>query len=452
MSESETLIGAVAEKAVIGALLQYSNDPVVGQILASTEIEDFEVPACRAIRAAAVGFEDSPFDLTTIALKLEQSGELDTVVTPAFMFDVMENSPLPVTIETHIQSLRTYRASRQVRNISNQISQGIEQTHGDPAKLSALVETSASQMTDSLVGIGSNGWKKIGESVTDLINKDHSGPSEFISTGIAELDEALGGGLGFGTVTTVAARPAFGKSAFSLDVMRRAAMEGIPCALFSLEMGQEEIAARFLGGASRIAHRAIRKGTYTDSEKASLLDWAGKIESLPTFIDTRDTVGPSDIESAYARFSAEANSMHGTGIKLLVIDYLQLMGTGQKFVNREQEVAHYMRSITKLTKRENIATILISQLNRGENKREVESRPSVRDLRESGSIEQDSDVVLLLGKPDEEAVEGARGAMDIIIGKNRNGPLQDVPVTFLAHYPTFESRVPTEGDSSSEEW
>lgn len=452
MSDNETLVGTIAEQAVIGALLRYPDDPIVGQILASTQVDDFETPACRAIRSAAEGMDDAPFDLSSIALRLDQQGLLGTSVTVDVLQSMVEGAPLPITVDRHIEALKVYRATRQIHSNARALVEGLESSHGDPDILSALVEDTVVGINDSLVGVGAHAWQVIGDSASALINKDHSGPSEYISTGLNNLDEALGGGLGLGTVTTIAARPGFGKSTLALDIFRKATLDGIPAALFSLEMGQEEVAGRYLGGAAKIGHRALRNGLYTETEKRRLLDWEQKLKTIPAYIDTRDTVGPQDIISTFARFNADSKVKHGSGIKLLVLDYIQLMTSNRRFPSRQEEVAYYMREMTKFAKRENIALILVAQLNRGDSKRDVEHRPTVKDLRESGSIEQDSDVVMLLAKPEDDAIEEPRGEMDIIIGKNRNGPITDVPVTFLAHYPTFEERDPADDVSSIEEW
>lgn len=447
---NDSLVGTIAEEAVIGALLRYPGEAVVGQILSMTEVDDFETPPCRAIRFAALDLPEDGFDLTTIAGRLEQNGDLDSVVTGDFLRRVVENAPVPVAVQEHLNSLKTYRAARQITLSAKALVEDINSSKGNSDRLSEAVEESVVTINDSLVGVGTHGWQTIGQTVNDLINKDHSGPSEFVSTGIGTLDDALGGGLGLGTITTVAARPGFGKSALSLHIMREATLAGIPSALFSLEMGYEEVTSRFLGGAAKINHRALRKGEYTETERERIVEWGEKLQNAPAYIDTRDTVGPQDIIGAFARFNADAKMKYGTGIQLLVLDYLQLMTSARRFPSREQEVSHYMREVTKLAKREQIAVIVVAQLNRGDKNRDVEHRPSVKDLRESGAIEQDSDVVLLLAKPeDEDDSDHPRGGMDIIIGKNRNGPLQDIPVTFLAQYPTFEER---DAEEEKDDW
>lgn len=452
MSDNETLIGALAEQAVIGALLRYPDDPIVGQILASTDVDDFETPVCRVIRLAAHGMEDSPFDLSSIALRLDQMGELNTTVTVDLLKSMVENAPVPITVDRHIDALKSYRAARQIHANARVLLQGLESSHGDPDVLSTVVEETLIGINDSLVGVGTHTWQTIGDTASELIHKDHSGPSEYVSTGLAGLDDPLGGGLGLGTVTTIAARPGFGKSTLALDIIRKASLDGTPAALFSMEMGHEEITSRFLGGASRIGHRAIRRGLITDSEKHRLLEWEQKLKSIPMYMDTRDTLGPQDIISTFARFNADSKVKFGAGIKVVCVDYLQLMTSARRFPSRQEEVAYYMREMTKFAKRESIALIIVAQLNRGDKNRDVEHRPSVKDLRESGAIEQDSDVVILLAKPEEDVIEEPRGEMEGIIGKNRNGPMVDVPITFMAHYPTFEDRDPAESTTSIEEW
>lgn len=417
------------------------------EILARTEVDDFEMPACRSIRSACQGLEGRNFDLSIIAGRLEQAGDLDVTVTADFLQRAWEEAPVPALLAEHLDALTAFRAARNVAATAQYLHESLSATGGgNPENLIALTEEATTTMNDSLIGVGSYGWSTLGASVEDLLNKDHSGPSEFIPTGIPALDELIGG-LGMGTVTTVAARPGFGKSALAMQFVRKAANAGKPSLLLSLEMGTEEVTARYLAGEARISYTNIRKGKIDEAESDILRQWSDQLQEAPVYFDTRDTVGPSELMSSFTRLNADAKMKYGEGIQMVVIDYLQLMSSARKFPSRQEEVAHYMREVTKLAKRENIAVVVVAQLNRGDKNRDVEHRPSVKDLRESGAIEQDSDVILLLAKPEDmEDLDRPRGEMEVIVGKNRNGPLGDVPVTFLAPYAAFEERDPSDDD------
>lgn len=436
----DELIGKTAEFAVIGAVLRYADDDLLSQVLATTEIDYFETPACRAVREVLSALEGKPYDPSVIKLKLQEIDKLNDPVTPEFLEEVIKHAPLPVTVPEHVQALRTYHAQRKVFNETNNLLQGIRSNKGNASELSGLIDDSISNLGDMMLNIGTHDWVTIGESVTDLINKDHTGPSEFISTGINSIDEVLNGGLGLGQMITVAARPGFGKSSLALDMVRAAITEGTPTALFSMEMSKEENTARLLGSASLINHQAIRKGEYTAKEKDSLIYWNDKFNNAPLYLDTRSDLTLNDLFATYFRMNADAKSKYNQEIKLVVIDYLQLLQSNRKFPSRQEEIAYYSRSIKAFSKKNSVAVITIAQLNRGGKNSDVDHRPDVKDLRESGAIEQDSDVVLLLAKPEEDVIETSIGKMLLIVGKNRNGDTKDIPLSFMAHYPRFEER------------
>lgn len=460
-AQEANLTGTVAQTGVIGTLLRYPDDPVVNLILTSTTVDDFTIAPCRAIRLAASKVDQDNFTVGALKMYLEQQGDLGTVVDHVGLAQVLADAPVPAAVPDLISALKSYRAGREIENIAQGMGRAIETSRGNTDSIISVVEQSIDDMNTALIGVGADQVSELGDAAFDLINKDHSGPSRFVSSGLPELDEYLGGGFGEGTLTTLAARPGFGKSALAIDIFRTATMDNIPCMFFSLEMGIEEVTARYVGPAAEIGHVALRKGRFTPEEGERLRELATDFKTKPAYIDTRDALSPRDLASTFARFNAEAKMVYGQPIRLVIVDYLQLLESGKedRKSNRQEEVSSFTRALKRMSKREDLAVVALSQLRRGDSKRDVEHRPSVQDLRESGAIEQDSDIVLLLASAEESETGDARGEMDIIVGKNRNGPKGDIPVTFMAHYPTFVPRersesFDSEDDSSSDiaEW
>lgn len=448
----DSLVGVTAELGVIGALLRYPNDPVVGLILETTAVEDFTIAACRSIRLAASKVDPDNFTVESVRAHLEQQGDLGDPVTPNGLVSTISNAPVPAAVPDLVAMLKSYSAARTIEVSSKQLTQSVAATRGNASELVSVVENGIESYQNALIGVGTDRVTNLSDPAFDLLNQDKDAPAKFVETGLEELDEVLGGGLGYGTLTTLAGRPGFGKSACALDFFRNATKNKIPSLLFSLEMGVEEVIARYMGSASRISQRAIRKGLYTDEEKETLLKMAEEFRDLPGYLDTRSEVTTQDIASTFARYNAEAKLRHGTGIKLVVIDYLQLLSAPDSFESRQAQISYLTRWLKIFSKREQVAVVILSQLKRGDSKRDVERRPTVQDLRESGSIEQDSDSVLLLAAAAESETGDPQGEMDLIVGKNRNGPVTDIPVTFMAQYPTFVSRVrnePAEGEETT---
>lgn len=392
------------------------------------------------------------FTVESVRAHLEQQGDLGDPVTPDGLVSVISDAPVPAAVPDLIAMLKSYSAARQIESASKELTLSVGATRGNASDLVAVVEQGIETYQNALVSVGTSQVSNLADPAFALLNQDQDAPDKFVATGLEDLDEVLGGGLGFGTLTTLAGRPGFGKSACALDFYRNATKNNVPSLMFSLEMGLEEVVARYMGSASRISQRAIRKGLYTDAEKETLLQMAEEFRSLPGYLDTRSEITTQDISSTFARCNAESKLKHGRGIELVIIDYLQLMNVNGKFESRQAQISYLTRWLKVFSKREQVAVVILSQLRRGDSKRDVERRPTVQDLRESGSIEQDSDSVLLLAAAAESETGDPQGEMDLIVGKNRNGPVTDIPVTFMAQYPTFVSRVrstPTESEEST---
>ena len=250
-------------------------------------------------------------------------------------------------------------------------------------------------------------------------------------TGFTDLD-LLTNGLHPGQMIVVAARPAVGKSTLGLDIARSASIRnGMTSVIFSLEMSRNEISMRMLSAESQVPLQNMRKGTMRDEDWTRLARTMGRVSEAPLFIDDSPNMSLMEIRAKCRRLKQRHD------LKLVVIDYLQLMSSGKRVESRQQEVSEFSRAIKLLAKELEVPVIAISQLNRGSEAR-TDKKPQMSDLRESGSIEQDADVVVLLHREDMYEKESARaGEADIIVAKHRNGPTDTIVVAFQGHYARF---------------
>lgn len=261
-----------------------------------------------------------------------------------------------------------------------------------------------------------------------------------VPTGFYELDE-LTHGLHPGQMIVIAARPAVGKSTFALDFARSAAIKHkLPTVFFSLEMSRNEIAMRLMSAEATIQLQDLRRGTLRDEHWAKIAKVMGPLNESPLFIDDSPNMSLMEIRAKCRRLKQQH------GLKLVVLDYLQLMSSGKKVESRQQEVSEFSRALKLLAKELEVPVIALSQLNRGSEQRQ-DKRPMVSDLRESGSIEQDADMVILLHREDVYNKESPRaGEADILVAKHRNGPTKDIVVAFQGHYSRFANMAADSGD------
>jgi replicative DNA helicase len=249
-----------------------------------------------------------------------------------------------------------------------------------------------------------------------------------VPTGFIELDE-LTHGLHPGQMIVIAARPAVGKSTIGMDIARAAAIRHKQAtAIFSLEMSRTEITMRVLSAEAQIQLQDLRKGTLGDAGWQKLARIMGQISESPLFIDDSPNMSLMEIRAKCRRLKQQHN------LKLVVIDYLQLMTSGKKVESRQQEVSEFSRALKLLAKEIEVPVIAISQLNRGPEQR-TDKRPQMSDLRESGSIEQDADMVILLHR--DKSDPSREGEADVIVAKHRNGPTKDIVLAFQGHYARF---------------
>jgi replicative DNA helicase len=255
-----------------------------------------------------------------------------------------------------------------------------------------------------------------------------------LPTGFRDLDELLSG-LQQGNLVIVAARPGVGKSSFATNVARNAAVESrVPVAMFSLEMSRWEIGMRLLCGEAGVPWDRIRGRRVGADDWSRIVQAAEVLHDAPLSIVDAGNVTIVDIRAKARRLSARKQ-----GLGLIIVDYLQLMSHHRRVDNRQQEIAEITRSLKLLAKELKIPVIAVSQLNRDPERRQ-DKRPQLSDLRESGAIEQDSDVVMFIHRDDSDPAK--KGLADLIVAKHRNGPTDTVPVTFLPHLTQFRNYAP----------
>jgi len=257
-----------------------------------------------------------------------------------------------------------------------------------------------------------------------------------VPTGFKDLDE-LTNGLHPGQMVIVAARPSLGKSTIALDWLRSAAIKhGLPSVIFSLEMSRNEITMRLLSAEARVPLHHMRSGTMSDEDWARLARRMGEVAEAPLFIDDSPNLTMMEIRAKARRLKQRHD------LRLIVIDYMQLMTSPRKVDSRQQEVSELSRSIKLLAKELEVPVVAVSQLNRNPEQR-ADKKPQLSDLRESGAIEMDADVVLLLHREDFYEKESPRaGEADLIVAKHRNGPTATVTVAFQGHYSRFVDMSP----------
>ena len=256
-----------------------------------------------------------------------------------------------------------------------------------------------------------------------------------VPTGFAELDD-LTNGLHGGQMIVVAARPAMGKSTLALDFARASAIKNNqPTIFFSLEMGRSEIAMRLLSAEGAIPLQNMRKGTLDSRDWTTVAQTRGRINDAPLYIDDSPNMTLVEIRAKCRRLKQRA------GLKMVVIDYLQLMTSGKRVESRQQEVSEFSRALKLLAKELQVPVVALSQLNRGSEQR-TDKRPQVSDLRESGSIEQDADMVILLHRDSVYDRETRPGEADLIVAKHRNGPTKDIEIAFQGHFSRFADMAP----------
>ena len=423
-----------AERSVLAALLL--NDETVNIAAEIIEAKDFYQPAHRLIYQAVTDIIASGqrIDLVTLQDELTKRGQLDSVGGLVYLLSLQEDLPTLGFIEQHAQIIRSKAMLRELINsAAHIIAHCYEQNDENIAAVldeaeKVIFQISSKRSTQSFVQL--NIWiKKTFKHLSEL--KNHGKGITGIPSGYRRLDQ-LTSGFQKGDFIVLAARPSMGKTALALTVAANAAIEGMPVGFFSLEMSAEQLTLRLLSSESGIAHHHIRNATISSEEWLELTKAAGQLGDLKLFIDDTATVDIMDLRAKARKLKMEQ------GVQLLVIDYLQLIHSAKRHENRHQEVSEISRALKALAKELEIPIIALSQLSRAVDSR-MDKRPILSDLRESGAIEQDADLIMFLYRESVYNPETENPALaELIIGKQRNGPTGIVHLHFAKELTKFQ--------------
>jgi replicative DNA helicase len=432
-----------SERAVLAAVLL---DPrLLAAVSGRLRAEDFFGERHRAIFAAMLELQESgsPIDLRTLQARLEQKAELDSVGGLGYLAGLDIDLPDLGRFDSYVEIVKERSVRRRLIDVCRDVMRDCLDGGTDAPAALAHAEQAVLALGEEAIRRGFVPLARILEETLEMLEDSPGKGLTGVSSGFVDLDQKTHG-LGRGTLIIVAGRPGMGKSTLALNIAQHVAIRAHQTVgVFSLEMGQQELALRILAAESGVRFSKLRSGLYSQSEALKLVETMKSISRAPLFID--DTAAPTILEvaSKARRLKAEKN------LALLVIDYLQLMQAGGRFENRNLEISAITRSFKQLSKEIDIPIILLSQLSRQPERRGGDHKPQLADLRESGAIEQDADVVLFVYRDCVYNEEADPHEAELMISKNRNGETGSVPLVFMGEITRFHSRA-APGQESAE--
>jgi replicative DNA helicase len=428
-----------AEQSVLGAVL-LENEALV-KALELLQVDDFYREAHRQIFSAMIGLYDknTPVDQITLCEHLKSKNKLAEVGGLSYIAELADAIPTSANIEYYARIVREKAILRNL--ITNATGIVAKATSGqeDIEDILDFSEKTIFQIAERQVKPSYYPLKSILHATFKDIERLYEKKQLItgVPTGFSDLDEKTSG-FQPSDLIIIAGRPSMGKTAFCLNIAQHAAtVEQVPTVIFSLEMSKEQLALRMLCSEARVDNHKLRSGFIADSEWGKLTLAAGRLAEASLFIDDTPGMSVFEMRTKARRLKAE----HGLG--MIIVDYLQLMsGSKTRSDSREQEISEISRSLKALAKELSVPVLALSQLNRRLEDR-TDKRPHMADLRESGAIEQDADVIIFIYRdevyhPDNE---DTRGTAEIIIGKQRNGPTGDITLTFRNEFTRFENHA-----------
>ncbi len=431
-----------AEQSVLGGLMLENQawDKVADKLQEKDFYRQEHQIIFRAV--ASLANQSKPFDWVTLTEELKRINELATVGGDNYLVELLKNTPTAANIGAYADIVRERSILRQLIGVASDITESAFFLSGRTS-LEVLdeAERKVFQIADSSMrGEGPVAISDILAKTVDRIDTLFHSQDAItgLSSGYKDLDE-MTAGLQPSDLIIVAGRPSMGKTAFAMNVAEHAALKsGKPILIFSMEMPGESLAMRMLSSLGRIEQNRLRTGRLEDDDWPRITSAVSMLAEAKMFIDDGAALSPSEVRARARRVARE----HGQ-LGLIVIDYLQLMQMAESRENRTTEISEISRSLKGLAKELDVPVIALSQLNRGLEQR-TDKRPVMSDLRESGAIEQDADLILFIYR-DEVYNENSpdKGTAEVIIAKQRNGPIGKIRLTFLGKYTRFESFTST---------
>lgn len=444
------------ESAVLGAMLiEPEAVPKAIEVLQPTH---FYAKKHEIIFTSMISLFDSnePIDTVTLYEDLKKDGKLEAVGGASYLSQLTHDVSTAANIEYHARIILEKWILRQLIKTSIDIADLAIEGSEDVMDLLDVAEAKIFKIAEQSL---KESYKSMDKAVHEAVEHIMSIHSQKISTfsvpsGFLDLDEMLGG-FQRSDLIIVAARPSMGKTAFALSLVRNAAVDHkVPIVFFSLEMATLQLVTRLISSQAEMDAHSIRTGKFRAEDGQRISRTAHKLSEAPIYIDDAPGQSVTEIRAKCRRLKAEKD------IGMVVIDYMQLMTAGMRMESREREISQISRSLKALAKELNIPVIALAQLNRAVEAR-TDKRPMLSDLRESGSIEQDADVVLFLNRPEYYGIkaypdgESTEGIGEVIVGKQRNGPTGDVKLRFISQYAKFENlelrynQIPQSAESAS---
>ncbi|MEQ1746505.1 MAG: replicative DNA helicase [Saprospiraceae bacterium] len=436
------------EEAVLGALMTDREAMnIVADLLTP---EAFYTPAHQAIYQAIMRLHERqhPVDILTVTEELRKCGELDRAGGSYYLVELTNRVASAANIEYHSRIIQQKHIQRQIiATGAKMVKDGYEDTidcfdalqHAEQ-DLFAITQNSLSRSSTKAGSIAFSTFKQIEQNALKARNGDGI---TGISAGIAEVD-ALTGGWQNSDLVILAARPGMGKTGFALSVALNAAKCGVPVAFFSLEMTNPQLVMRMMAMLGEVSGHKMRDGSLSDEELMTLAEAADQVENLPIYLDDTPGISIVEMRAKCRRLKRQHD------VQLVIVDYLQLMtltpgGMENKNANREQEVSGISRALKALAKELNVPVIALSQLSRAVETRGGAKRPQLSDLRDSGAVEQDADIVSFIYRPEyygileDESGESLKGIAEIIFAKNRHGDTDTIKVKFEKQFTRFST-------------
>jgi len=426
-----------AELAVLGGMLMASE--AVSTAIELLDDTCFYKDAHKKIFLAALALYErlEPIDVLTVSNELQKRNQLEAIGGNYYLAELVERTPSAANIEYHCKIVLDKALLRKLITVSNEIQQdcfdagqdSIDIIDSAEQKIFSISESHARQDYSHISPIIHKTLEKI-----EQYSKSQ-GKVSGIATGFHKLDDILSG-MQNSDLIILAARPSMGKTALALNIARNAAADGVPVAIFSLEMADYQLVMRMLCSEARIDSHRVRLGRLTEKEWERLGRYVGQLANYPLYIDDTPGISILELRSKARRLKAEHN------IGLIVVDYLQLLRSSTRVESRQIEIAMISQALKNLAKELDVPVLSLSQLSRAVESR-GDGKPVLSDLRESGAIEQDADVVMFINRPaayGREVEPELQNKAEVIVAKQRNGPTGEVDLVFVSEYVQFANR------------